>query len=216
MLAAALMGCARSGSFKQVSVKTIQGQENSFHYLLSEYQEGSHAKYALILVLHGAGENAKTVYSRWIDEAGQNSVMVLAPDWMAGFESKKNKDAKEFYIFLEEVFKRYPSIDKEKLFIAGASLGGLFAQQLLIENPSCWKAGVLIAFSPPRWPEKKDFPPMLFVFGEKDPAYRSAQNSIQQLRQSGTKVSLMVDPKAQHEHRAEWNKQIFEWILEQG
>ena len=214
-----LFGCNHAGIRTHNSVKVTAAQEGTFSYLLSEFPDkGSEEKYPLILVLHGAGENSKSVYKSWAEHARRNSFMVLAPDWMKAFEMKEAKDIGEFYRFLDEVLNRYPAIDKEKMVIAGTSMGGLFAQQLLIENPSYWKAGIFIAFALGHWPEiidSKEFPPLLFIYGEKDPAYSLAQDRIQQLRRRGLLIRLMVDPEAGHEHRVKWNEQIFESIQEQ-
>jgi predicted esterase len=181
-------------------------QEHSIAFPLENQHEGS----PLLVVFHGAGQTPTQYLEVWQEEARRRGFMVLAP-------KMKNLNITNFDKLLNRVARRY-QVDQNRIVLAGVSAGALVAREFLAAQPKRWKTVIFIA-APDKeyWLEKTNvegFPPILFVHGEQDPQFKivGVARQVELLRQKGIEVGFIRHPSGVHEHRPEWNGEIFDWI----
>ncbi len=147
----------------------------------------------------------------WKKTAQERGVMLLLPAY------EEAGDLEPFYELADFITEKYP-VEAKRRFLAGISAGALYARWTLFARPTFWRGAIFIAGpSVENWPETADLrgvPPILFVHGEKDPQGKVAGivKYVRALKQRGVKARLLKYPSAGHEHRPEWNPEIFDWL----
>jgi poly(3-hydroxybutyrate) depolymerase len=218
-------GCARfsgPGDFHKdksfISIPQPAGQEK-LSYEILHYPGSEEKKFPLLYILHGSGMNGSRYLKQWEKESVKHEFLVVAPLRSRGYRNDP-ENLRGLYLILEKILAEYP-VDSDRVYLAGVSSGALIARWMMLEKPQLWKGVILIANEPYEdWMSGLDkaspLPPILFVHGEMDDSYPflRVRDNLKKLREKGAKVSLLADPKAGHEHREEWNEQIFEWIQE--
>jgi len=176
-------------------------------------------RFPLLLALHGRGGNGRDYLDVWKDEADRRHVMVLAPTRTRGYSDEAD-DMVAFYRLVEEIVRQYP-VARDKIFLAGDSSGALVARWLVLSNPGGWKKVVFVS-SPPfeQWEDLPDggrLPPILYVHGVADNQFKIEEiaGSVETLRRRAFEAKLISYSDAGHEHRPEWNREIFDWLLGQ-
>lgn len=227
-----LQGCATPSSVKQEfflnppvaqQLKVDTARSDHFDYLLFIPKVVPGKTYRLIMTLHGAGSTMKDYLEIWEKMAFEQSTFVVAPQLdPSTFLFNKDQDASLYFNLIESLKRRY-SIDPERIYIEGASVGGGTAKWLVEKNPEYWRGGIFIASvgfletferQDQVFIEKlKHFPPLLYVQGLKDTDNLDlGLDQIEFLINHGVQVQLYSYEDAGHEHRPEWNERIFQWM----
>jgi len=123
----------------------------------------------------GYSKDADTRYG----QATRHGYIVIAPEWTREHQRDYEYSAREWAAVLyslQHACKRF-SIDTDRVYLTGHSMGGTAAWDMGIAHPSLW-AGVIPIVAAPgkyisvakRW-ENFEHVPMYFVCGEKDTAF---------------------------------------------
>jgi poly(3-hydroxybutyrate) depolymerase len=201
-----------------VETKTAAGMEKISYDVLS-YKNPAENRYPLLMLLHGTGEKAERYMEDWKKDALRRGMMVVVAQRERSYLNEE-ENLLGLYEVVEKVASEYP-VDRDRIYLSGVSSGALISRWLMVRRPGMWRAVALIASEPfEDWMDKIDIsklPPILYVHGTKDEAYPIDKllQKIAKLRKGGAKVHLMVAPEGGHEHFAEWNKPILDWVMEQ-
>lgn len=165
----------------------------------------------LILALPGRGVSALSYVQDLQAEAQKRGFVLLSPDYL----SMPKLDL--VYELIEALAGKYPLRGERVVFI-GSSAGALVGHRLINGKPDFWQSAVLAA-SPPfdsDLLEKQmgDWPRVLFVHGQKDDQFdvQRVRETVNKSKKRGAEISLVIHSQGGHEHRPEWNKEIFDWI----
>jgi poly(3-hydroxybutyrate) depolymerase len=215
------MGCAHNLPWYRTGPKMIHKQFSGaegrgFDYWLLTQKEPGPEKIPLVVVFHGAGQNGQTYLAVWNDEAVKRRYMILAPNfYYSGDRAIVSVD--DLNKLLKRVLEKY-SVDRERIYLAGISAGGIVARRMYADAPQNW-AGMVLVATPydEKWMDKLDgkkCPPVLCVHGGHDEQidYAEAVKSAELMRNLGFNVTLLDWPEGKHEHRPEWNAAIFDWM----
>lgn len=145
----------------------------------------SYRRYPCVITLNGAGTTLQKQIDWWAGayspkaqtrygQATRHGYIVIAPRWASEHQRKYEYTAREHAAVLRTLThacKRY-SIDTDKVFLSGHSMGGDAAWDIGLAHPDLW-AGVLpiVAVADKyvkRYWENAKYVPFYFVFGEKD------------------------------------------------
>lgn len=172
--------------------------------------------YPLILLLHGSGM-AESGYSLdWESDAAKHRYMIAAPIRTKRVEADDPR-LDQYFSLVERLADEYP-IERNKIYIAGLSSGALIARWMIVKRPDFFNAAIFIASETYEdWVNQKpitQIPPTLFVHGAHDEQFdvNVIYKRVSDLRNLGFKTDLIVFEEGLHEHREEWNQQIFDWL----
>lgn len=195
----------------QAKPSPVLGSVSIPYHLLVMKPEKPGERFPLLVVLHGRGGSGAGYLEVWRKEAEARRFMLLAPDREQAYGDKA------FYGLVTDVLKRYP-VKKKRIYLAGVSAGALLGRWFLMGRPDFWQGVILIA-SPTgdRWTAEADvrrFPPVLFVHGGKDNQFpvQKIVDHVETLKARGVRTGLIREPEGGHEHRPEWNGEIFDWL----
>ena len=191
-----------------------------------------HRRYPVIVTLHSAATTPEQQLDWWaggvgpggerIGHAERNGYIVVAPQW--------GKEAQDAYGYgeqehaavllpLRDVFRRF-SVDSDRVFLAGHSMGGDAAWDIALAHPDLW-AGV-IGVNPRGdkivdfyW-ENAEYVPFYLVCGEKD-GKRWVDNAVHMDRylDRGYNATIVQYRGRGHEHFSDEVLRLFDWMSRQ-
>lgn len=220
-LAVAMSGCGTlrpergkyNPSFATWSIQEGSSRGIPYVILTSDLKRGASPfeRLPLIVALPGRGVPALDYVRQLETEARKRNFIVLSFNYL----SLPKLDL--VYPMIERLAFRYP-LRNERVVFVGSSAGALIGHHLIVGNPAYWTAAVFVA-SPPFDTEIQDkmmrgFPPILFVHGGRDDQFdvRKMRTTVKASKKRGAKISLVTHSRAGHEHRPEWDEEIFNWI----
>lgn len=139
----------------------------------------------LVVALHGAGGGPESIMNTLVEAAGKHGYVVVAPTgytdtgWygfirrIAGPEERETSRLSELDVMnvLEKVRAEY-NIDPRRIYVVGASMGGVGAVHLASKYPELWAAiGVIspaITSNVPEEFENYDGAPVVVLHGDQD------------------------------------------------
>ncbi len=147
-------------------------------------QYDPYRRYPAIVTLHGAASTPQMQIDFWAGpwmpggwrrgQASRRGYIVIAPAWAAPYQKQYEFSAREHAAVLavvRDACRRF-SIDTDRIFLTGHSMGGDAAWDIALAHPDLW-AGV-IAFVPtsdkyiPLYWQNAQYVPLYFVCGELD------------------------------------------------
>jgi pimeloyl-ACP methyl ester carboxylesterase len=155
------------------------------HYLVQlppEYDP--HRRYPAIVTLHGAGTTAENQIDWWAGapekagaragQASRHGYIVIAPDWTLDHQRDYRYSGREHAAVLDslrDACRRF-SIDGDRVFLSGHSIGGDAAWDIALAHPDFWAGAIPIVATADRyirlyWENAKPLP-CYFVCGELD------------------------------------------------
>lgn len=200
-------------------------KSTTYSYLLYKpdgYSE-INKKWPLIIYLHGrsaCGNNLAKVrrYGMpfYLDRGMKIDAICIAPQCPAG----KNWVSENWFLpFISELKNKY-SIDENRIYLTGMSLGGFGAFSLAIKYPEIFAAVAPLCGGgqPATVCPMKDIPTWVF-HGDRDeqvPLYRSTE-MVEALRKCGGNPKYTILKGQPHDiHKTYGNIELYEWMLQQN
>lgn len=168
-----------------------------------------------------SGPPIPDIHTMRLGQATRQGYIVIAPGWIKPHQSQYQYSAREHAAVLDslrDACRRF-SIDTDRVFLSGHSMGGDAAWDIALAHPDLW-AGVIpiVATSGkyvPRYWQNAERLPWYFVSGELD-ANRLAVNSTDWdhyfSRPSGWDMTLVEYEGRGHEHFSDEIQRIFDWM----
>jgi predicted esterase len=153
-------------------------------------------------------------------QAARHGYIVIAPQWLREHQRDYEYSAREHAAVLRplrDAGRRF-SIDTDRVFLSGHSLGGDAAWDIALAHPDLW-AGVLPIVATAdkhvqRYWENARSVPMYFVSGEKDgdKLEKNAQEWNRYLGKAGFDAIVVQFQGRGHEHYHEEIQNLFKWM----
>lgn len=218
-----LVGAAQAddepqGQAQELSLSVAGGARWTTVYQPPGYQAGA----PVVLLLHGGGQSMRKIFSahaggmrQWLDIADREKFLLLIPNatnaktgdpkgdkqnWNdlrdAGITDKAGADDVGFLVQLLDWARDRYHYDPKRVFVTGASNGGMMTFRLLLEQPQRFTAAAayiasLPATAPPRPAAGKRVPLMLFN-GTRDPLIQWQGGEIRGERGTTMAIEPMV------------------------
>lgn len=192
-------------------------------------------KYPFVVMLHGAGSNHRLALRRVFGKSnaeGESDVEASRyfPEWKdvdyivvssfargtMGYQGVAEKDVMDM---IADAKKRF-SIDENRMYLTGLSMGGGGTMWVGLSYPDMWAAIAPVCPAPPAGtlelvPNALNFP-VYFFQGDVDPAVKvdSTRKWVQRLKDAGTKVEYTEYPGVKHNswENAYKDEFIFDWF----
>ena len=188
-------------------------------------------RYPVIVTLNGAGTNPLHQVEWWAGsynataqmrygQAGRHGYIVIAPEWTREHQRKYEYSAREHAAVLyslRDACRRY-SIDTDRVFLSGHSMGGDAAWDIGLSHPDLFAGVVPIVAEADKYishyAKNGQLVPMYFVCGQMDGAKReqNAPEWDRYLVRPGYDVMVVEYLGRGHEHFYEEVQNIFDWM----
>jgi predicted peptidase len=218
--AAAATGGSRqqTGHFKATIKVTV---EYNYFLFLPEGYGKSKQRWPLMLFLHGAGD-AGTNMER-VKILGPPKIVESRPDFPFILVSPQspvrswNVDA--LNALLDNIIRKY-RVDKDRVYLTGASMGGSATWAFATAHPEKFAAIVPVCGSgDPAEARKLAGLPIWVFHGAKDPVVpvKKAQQMVDAIAAAGGNAKLTIYPEASHDAWTETydNPEVYQWLLQQ-
>jgi predicted peptidase len=194
-----------------------------FDYLLflpKDYGK-SKQRWPLMVFLHGAGE-AGTNLAR-LTTLGPPRIVESKPDFpfilVSPLSSARGWDPDKLNALLDEIIRKY-RVDKDRVYLTGASMGGSGTWALAAAHPEKFAAiAPLCGTGNPADAPKLAKLPIWAFQGAKDPVVRlaRAQEMVDAVKAAGGNVKFTVYPDAGHDiwTRTYDDPELYQWLLQQ-
>jgi predicted esterase len=188
-------------------------------------------RYPCIVTLNGGATTPQQQIDWWAGDykadtsmrygqAARHGYIVISPRWLREHQREYEYSAREHAAVLRplrDAGRRF-SIDTDRVYLSGHSLGGDAAWDIGLAHPDLW-AGVIpiVAKSDKhvqRYWENAQYVPMYFVSGEKDgdKLEKNAQDWNRYLARTGNDVMVVQFQGRGHEHYHEEIQNLFKWM----
>jgi len=207
-------------SFEVQVTRTIH--LNYLLFLPEGYGEDSEKKFPLILFLHGAGERGDDLalvkvhgIPKIVEKQKDFPFIAVSPQCPEG--SWWSHETEALKKLLDDVIANY-TVDADRIYLTGLSMGGFGTWDLAMEYPQKFAAIAPICGGGD--PEKacviKDMPVWVF-HGGKDQTVpiEQSEKMVKALEECGGNVQFTVYPEAGHDSWTETydNPKLYEWFL---
>jgi len=188
---------------------------------LPEAYAKSKQRWPLMLFLHGAGESGTNLAK--LMALGPPKIVETQPDFPFILVSPQSPrdgwNPDTLNALLDEVIRKY-RVDKDRVYLTGASMGGSGTWRLAAAHPEKFAAIVPVSGRGDPADAQQLARLAIWVFhGAKDPVVRlrSVQALVEAVRAAGGNVKFTVYPDAAHDAWTETynNPELYQWLLEQ-
>ena len=211
-------GTQTAEKFEKQIVKTVSAKY--LFYLPKDYGKDAAQKWPLLIFLHGSGESGDDLEKvkahgppKLIAAGKDMPFVVVSPQSPGGGWNTEVLNA-----MLDEVLKK-ATIDENRIYLTGLSMGGFGTWQWALDNPKRFAAIVPICGggTPYRARRIKDVPTWVF-HGAKDPTVpvKASEEMVEAMKAAGAvEVKFHVYPDAGHDS---WtvtydNPELYTWLL---
>lgn len=179
-------------------------------------------KYPTVIHLHGAGGRGRNIdiikdnpYYRMAGKYGYDFVsfgpQCHAESWFDIFQ-----DLTEFIAHVREL----PFVDRDRIYIMGASMGGYATWQMIMSKPNWFAAAVPICGGGMDWfAYRLKGMPIWAYHGKLDPAVKceESEKMVKRANECGADARLTVVPDVAHDvwNNAYSDKNLFDWMFSQ-
>jgi predicted esterase len=188
-----------------------------------------HRRYPTIVTLHGAGTTVSQQVDWWAGarteqgwrsgQATRHGYIVVAPAWAAEHQKKYGYSGVEHAAVLDclrDACRRF-SIDTDRVFLSGHSMGGDAAWDLGLAHPDLWAGVIPIVATSDRycalyW-ENAQRVPFYFVCGELD-GDKLVENArdLDRYLKRGYNCTVVEYEGRGHEHFSDEIQRLFDWM----
>ena len=208
------------------------GADAEFHYTVQlPLGYHPHRRYPCIVTLNGAGTTPHQQIDWWaggysstkgmrLGQATRRGYIVIAPHWTKQHQSKYGYSAREHAAILyslQDACRRF-SINTDKVFLTGHSIGGDAAWDIGLAHPDLW-AGVLPVSARSdkyitRYWSNIYHVPMYFVQGERDSNImeHNGREFDRYMQRNGIDVMVVEYRGRGHEHFHDEVMRMLEWM----
>lgn len=210
-----------------VDVAAAEPPVEYFVQLPPEYDP--HRRYPMVLTLHGGGITPELQLDWWCGpvapdgyrygHAGRHGYIVVAPAWAKEQQQSAQYSAYEHFAvlkLLQDVYRRF-SVDTDRVFLSGHSLGGDVAWDIALAHPDLWAGFIGISAVADKttkfyWMNGK-YVPMYFVCGEMDgPRWVGNGVDMDRYLNGGYDTTIVRYKGRGHEHFIDEIIRIFDWM----
>ena len=219
-------GCASTGPTAAKAKKTSPSAEEEladYKYLLYLPQDYGKVdkRWPLILFLHGAGERGDDLARvevhgppKIVKQGGHLEFIIVSPQCPRGLWWNDKK----LIELLDKVIASH-SVDTDRLYLTGLSMGGFGTWHLASQYPDKFAAiAPICGGGQPAWAVNLKNVPVWVFHGAKDQtvALAKSEEMVNALRECGGDVKFTVYPDAGHDSWTETynNPELYEWFLE--
>jgi len=186
-------------------------------------------RYPAVVTLHASWSSPLNQIEWWAGmpgpdgirqgQAARHATIVIAPAWTREHQTTYEYSAREHAVVLTAVraaLRRF-SVDTDRVFLSGHSLGGDAAWDIALAHPDLWAGLVAIAPSAGRyvthyWPNGRSLP-IYIVGGELDRArLRHNATDLDRYFSKGFDATFVEYRGRGHEHFSDDILRIFDWL----
>ncbi len=211
------------------TVDGLDGQPQISYLIQVPPQYDPHRLYPAVVTLHGAGSTPAQQIDWWAGPRGASGMrmghatrhgyIVIAPKWTADQQKEYRYSAEEFaavWHSLRDACRRF-SIDTDRVFLSGHSIGGDAAWDIGLAHPDLWAGVIPITATGERYVEhyatNARHLPLYFVGGELD-GNKAVTNGpvIDRYMKWGYPVTVVEYLGRGHEHFSDEILDLFDWM----
>jgi predicted peptidase len=199
----------------------IKAEFNYFLFLPQGYEQDKSQLWPLMLFLHGAGD-AGTNMAR-VKILGPPKIVETKPDFPFILVSPQSP-VRSWNIdmlngLLDDVINRY-RVDKDRVYLTGASMGGSGTWAFAIAHPEKFAAiAPVCGTGNPAEALKLVGLPIWVFHGAKDPVVplKHAQDMVDAIKAAGGNVKFTIYPEAKHDAWTQTynDPELYTWLLQQ-
>lgn len=209
----------------------VPGRSDYYYYVQLPQGYDPYRRYPTVVTLHGAGTTAEQQVDWWAGthsekakirtgQAARHGYIVIAPMWAEEHQYEYNYSAAEHasVLFSLRHAMRHFSIDTDRVFLSGHSMGGDAAWDIGLAHPDLW-AGVMPIVAKAdkyvaRYWENAHNVPLYFVGGELDGDKRelNARDFDRYLTTPKIDATVVEYRGRGHEHFQDEVLDLFKWM----
>jgi pimeloyl-ACP methyl ester carboxylesterase len=211
------------------TIPGLKGELDVNYWVQLPPEYDPHRHYPIIVTLNGSGTSPLQQIDWWagaapakgqrLGQATRHGYIVLAVEWLRPHQRSYNFSAREHYAVLAALrdAQRRFSIDTDRVFLSGHSIGGDAAWDLALAHPDLW-AGVIPVvavadqYCAHYW-QNATYVPMYVVAGEMDgdKMIRNARE-LDRYMQRGFDTTVAEFQGRGHEHFYDEIQHLFDWM----
>ncbi|NLF73517.1 MAG: tetratricopeptide repeat protein [Candidatus Anammoximicrobium sp.] len=209
----------------------LTGEPDIPYYVQLPPEYDPYRRYPCVVTLNGAGTTPQQQIDWWagmhneqaqirLGQAARHGYIVLAPQWTRPHQLEYGSSAREHAAVLyplRDACRRF-SIDTDRVFLSGHSMGGDAAWDLGLAHPDLWAGIIPIVATADkyvsRYWENGRYLPMYFVAGEMD-GDKMSRNSMdwdRYLNKHTYDATVVVYQGRGHEHFIDEIQRLFSWM----
>lgn len=212
-------------------VPGVPGHADFFYYVQLPEGYDPYRKYPAVVTLHGSGTTAEQQIDWWsgthsdkskirMGQASRHGYIVIAPMWAEEHQYEYNYSALEHasVLFSLRHALRHFSIDTDRIFLSGHSMGGDAAWDIGLAHPDLWAGVIPIVAKADKyvaryWENAKNVP-FYFVCGELDGNKRelNSRDFDRYLTKTNFDTMIVEYRGRGHEHFQDEVPDIFRWM----
>jgi len=215
----------------EIAVPGLTGEPDISYFVQLPPEYDPYRRYPCVVTLNGAGTTPPQQIDWWagmineqaqlrLGQAARHGYIVVAPQWsrphQASYEYSAREHAAVLYS-LRDACRRF-SIDTDRVFLSGHSMGGDAAWDIGLAHPDLWAGVIPIVATADkyvsRYWENGRYVPMYFVAGEMD-GDKMGRNSMdldRYLNKHTYDVVVVVFQGRGHEHFIDEIQRLFSWM----
>ena len=214
-----------------LSVPGISEQADFTYHVQLPPEYDPYRRYPCILTLGNASLSARDQMQWWtgrfdaklnlrLGQSARQGYIVIAPEWTREHQQRYDYSAREHAAVLytlRDAVRRF-SIDSDRIFLSGHSMGGDAVWDIALAHPDLWAGVIPIVATADKyvgryWGNGR-YVPMYFVAGELDgdKMTRNTEQFDRYLKFIGFDVMITEYLGRGHEHFQEDQLRIFEWM----
>lgn len=214
----------------ELTVPGIEEQADFSYYVQLPPEYNPYRRYPCVVTLNGAGTSELQQVDWWAGtyneqarmrdgQAARRGYIVIAPKWQKPFQRKYEFTLREHaaVLFTLRDACRRMSIDTDRVFLSGHSIGGEAAWDIALSHPDLWAGVIPIVANSGRYVHKysknaKSLP-LYFVGGERDNAWLNNNGmELDRYLEADFDVTIVQYLGRGHEHFSDEIQRIFEWM----
>ncbi len=217
--------------FYELKVPSLPESPELTYYVQLPPEYEPHRRYPAIVTLNGAGTTPQQQIDWWagaysaetklrLGQGARRGYLVIAPQWTKPHQRDYEFSAREHAAVLHalrDASRRF-SLDTDRVFLSGHSMGGDAAWDIALAHPDLW-AGVIPVVATAdkyvgRYSENGRYVPFYFVAGELD-SDKLTRNGVEwdrYMTRANYDVVVVVYEGRGHEHFQDEIHRLFQWM----